>query len=250
VLCAAFSPDGHRVVTASDDQTARVWDTSTGGAITAPLPHGSGVRLVVFSPDSGRVLTATREGRTRVWDVKTGKAITPPMKHKGDFYFQGIQSMSFSPDGHRFVIAANNDMTTRVWDADTGAPVTPPLRHGDAVEAAFSHNGRYVVTFSHDKTARVWDAATGQPFTPPFRHKGAMDCAMFTDDDQVVKLVCAVEGVADAIIETWNLAPDNRPAQELIDLAQLLSLRRLDASGTLVPLDFESMTNSSFAVQQ
>jgi WD40 repeat protein len=250
VLCAAFSPDGRRVVTASDDQTARVWDASNGAAMTAPLPHSSGVRLAVFSPDSGRVLTATREGRTRVWDVKTGKAITPPMKHKGDYYFQGIQSMSFSPDGHRFVIAANNDMTARVWDADTGVPVTPPLRHGDAVQAAFSHNGRYVVTSSQDKTARVWDAATGQPFTPPFKHKGAMDCAMFTADDQAVKIVCEVEDVADAIIETWNLAPDNRPALELIDLAQLLSLRRLDASGTLVPLDFESMTNTSFALHQ
>src|SRR5260370_40475510 len=37
---AAFSPDGRRVVTASKDHTARVWDAVTGAAITPPLRHG------------------------------------------------------------------------------------------------------------------------------------------------------------------------------------------------------------------
>jgi WD40 repeat protein/serine/threonine protein kinase len=251
VLCAAFSPDGRRVVTASDDNTARVWDAATGAAMTAPLPHRSGVKLVVFSPDSGRVLTATRDGWARVWDAHTGNPITPPMKQGGEFYYHGIDSMAFSPDGHRILIADSSDHTARVWDADTGAPVTPPLRNGDAVQyAAFSHNGRYVVTSSRDKTARVWDAVTGQPITPPLKHEGPVGCAMFTADDQTIKIVSQVEGFANSIIKTWNLAPDNRPAKELLALAQGLSIRRVDASGALVPLDFESMTNTSWTLHQ
>ncbi len=251
VLCAAFSPDGRWVVTASDDHTARVWDAGTGAAMTAPLPHGSGVKLAVVSPDSGRVVTATRGGWAQVWDAHTGNPLTPPMKQGGEYYYRGIDSMSFTPDGHRILIADSSDYTARVWDADTGAPVTPPLRHGDAVQyAAFSHNGRYVVTSSRDKTARVWDAATGQPMTPPLKHEGSVGCPMFTAGDEAVKIESQVEGFANSIITTWNLAPDDRPARELIHLAQLISLRRLDASGVLVPLDFESMTNTSFALRQ
>jgi WD40 repeat protein/serine/threonine protein kinase len=247
VLCAAFSPDGRRVVTASEDETARVWDASTGAAMTPPMPHSDGVKLAVFSPDGGRVLTATWDGRTRVWDAHTGMPITPPMKQAGRFIMlSGIESMSFSPDGRRIVIA-DSDMTARVWDADTGAPITPPLRHGDVVEhAAFSHSGRYVVTASADKTARVWDAATGQPITPPLNHEGSVDCAMFTSDDRALKTVCHGEkgGFKGGFIRSWDLAPDNRPIKDLLLLAQLLSVHRLDASGTLVKLDFDATTNA------
>jgi len=251
VLCAVFSPDGRRVVTASDDNTARVWDAFTGAAITALLPHGSGVKLAVFSPDSERVITATRDGTTRVWDARTGRPITPPMRQGGEFYYRGIDSMTFSPDGHRILIADSSDHTARVWNADTGMPMIPPLRHGDAVQyAAFSHDGRYVVTSSRDNTARVWDAATGQPITPQLRHEGPVGCAMFTTDDQAVKTMSQVEGFANSIIQTWSLAPDNRSARELIALAQHLSIRRLDESGALVPLDFESITNISWILRQ
>jgi WD40 repeat protein/tRNA A-37 threonylcarbamoyl transferase component Bud32 len=248
VLCAAFSPDGRRVATASEDQTARVWDANTGAAMTAPLPHSAGVSLVVFSPDSGRVLTATKDGRTRIWDALTGGPITPPIIQEGDFFLRGVETMSFSPDGHRFVIADSNGRTARVWNADTGVPITPPLYHDEGVlHAAFSHDGRYVLTTVRDKTVRVWDATTGQPITPPLQRKG-LDDATFTADDQAVKIVC--HGDDHGTVETWNLAPDNRPTKELIALAQGLSIRRVDASGVLVPLDFESLTNTSWTLHQ
>jgi hypothetical protein len=74
---------------------------------------------------------------------------------------------------------------------------------------------------------------------------------MFTDDDQAVKVVCdVVEGFSNGIIETWNLAPDTRPVKDLIQLAQLLSLRRLDLSGVLVPLDVEAVSNAFWTLHQ
>ena len=73
---------------------------------------------------------------------------------------------------------------------------------------------------------------------------------MFSADDQTVKIVCQGEGFADGVIETLKLAPDHRPARELLRLAQLLSIRRLDESGVLAPLDLEAMTNSSWVLNQ
>jgi hypothetical protein len=48
---AAFSPDGTRIVTASDDRTARIWDAATGAEITALRGHEDGVYSIAFSPN-------------------------------------------------------------------------------------------------------------------------------------------------------------------------------------------------------
>jgi WD40 repeat protein len=55
---AAFSPDGSRVVTASNDRTARLWDARTGDPLGVPMRHEGLVEMASFSPDGLRVVTA------------------------------------------------------------------------------------------------------------------------------------------------------------------------------------------------
>jgi hypothetical protein len=68
VVSAAFSLDGTRVVTASYDKTARVWDAGTGKPLTGPLKHQDRVQTAVFSPDGNRIVTASEDQTARVWD--------------------------------------------------------------------------------------------------------------------------------------------------------------------------------------
>ena len=72
MVSAQFSPDGTRVVTASEDKTARVWDARTGAALGEPLRHEGRVNSAQFSPDGTRVVTASEDQTARVWDVITG----------------------------------------------------------------------------------------------------------------------------------------------------------------------------------
>ena len=72
ILDAAFSPDGSRIVTASEDQTARIWDARTGRQLLPGFVHEGEVRMAEFSPDGTRVLTASADGTARVWDAQTG----------------------------------------------------------------------------------------------------------------------------------------------------------------------------------
>ena len=73
---AAFSPDGARIVTASDDGTARIWDATTGGEIVALRGHEDWCRVPSFSPDGARIVTASDDGTARIWDATTGQEIT------------------------------------------------------------------------------------------------------------------------------------------------------------------------------
>ncbi|MBA2592259.1 MAG: hypothetical protein H0U97_08375 [Gammaproteobacteria bacterium] len=111
VASASFSPDGKRVVTASWDKTARVWDADTGKPVGEPMTHGNMVVSASFSPDGKRVVTASWDKTARVWDADTGKPVGEPMTHGN-----GVASASFSPDG-KCVVTASEDETARVWHA-------------------------------------------------------------------------------------------------------------------------------------
>ena len=72
VWSAAFSPDGERVVTASNDKTARMWDAATGEPIGKPMQHDDWIYSAAFSPDGARVVTASKDKTARMW-------IAPPI---------------------------------------------------------------------------------------------------------------------------------------------------------------------------
>jgi WD40 repeat protein len=53
----AFSPDGRRLASASQDQTVRVWDLGTGQAVLVLKGHTDTVWAVAFSADGERLAT-------------------------------------------------------------------------------------------------------------------------------------------------------------------------------------------------
>ena len=69
VYSAAFSPDGTRVVTASDDRTAAIWAISGGAPQMMLRGHMAAIRSAAFDRTGTQVITASEDGTARVWRI-------------------------------------------------------------------------------------------------------------------------------------------------------------------------------------
>jgi hypothetical protein len=178
----SFSPDGKSVVTASDDNTARLWDLS-GTQRAACIGHHSSVLSATFSPDGTQILTASQDGTARLWDL-TGKPLAELRGHENR-----VWSASFSPDG-KSILTGSWDGTARLWNL-SGKQLTKFNGHeGPVLSAIFSSDGTKVLTASADKTARLWDLS-GKQLTAFIGHQDVVQSAMFSPDGTTVLTAAA-----------------------------------------------------------
>src|SRR5271166_737493 len=82
VYRGAFNPNGDRILTASADNTAKLWDAASGKLI-ASFDHQGTVRWLAFSPDGARVLTASWDKTAKLWDAATPVILAREVKESG-----------------------------------------------------------------------------------------------------------------------------------------------------------------------
>jgi WD40 repeat protein len=111
----AFSPDGTRLATASDDYTTRLWDVGTGKQLDMWAPHGNNkVNAVAFSPDGSWIATAGSDFNIKLWDADTRQEVVTLRGHAEE-----VQSVVFHPS-ERWIATAGQNRSVRVWDYVTG----------------------------------------------------------------------------------------------------------------------------------
>jgi WD40 repeat protein/DNA-binding winged helix-turn-helix (wHTH) protein len=196
VESAVFSPDGQRVLTASDDHTARVWSSKTGRLLTTLLGHTDKIIYAEFSADSKRIVTASFDHTGRVWNAGDGTLVAILQGHTDK-----LMRAHFSPDGER-IATASWDHTARVWNSTDGHLLAVLRGHQNTIEkAVFSPDGQRILTASWDHTARVWSAANYTLITTLIGHTNALIGASFSSDSQRI-----VTWGMDDTARVWNSA--------------------------------------------
>ncbi|KAF8466772.1 quinon protein alcohol dehydrogenase-like superfamily [Gautieria morchelliformis] len=198
VSSVAFSHDGKRIVSGSDDNTIRVWNADTGELISAPFEgHTDTVLSVAFSHDGKRIVSGSDDQTIRVWNTDIGEVISAPFEGHTNW----VRSVAFSHDGKR-IVSGSDDNKIRVWNADTGELISAPFEgHTDTVlSVAFSHDGKRIVSGSDDNTIRVWNADTGELISAPLEgHTDTVLSVAFSHDGKRI-----VSGSDDNTIRVWN----------------------------------------------
>lgn len=176
VNTASFNARGDRLLTASGDGNARLWNST--GQLLATLPHGDRVTQASFSPPGNRILTADAGGTVRLWTA-SGQPVATLVGHRDE-----VTVAQFSPGGDR-ILTASFDQTARLWMA-SGEPIAVLEGHEQGLTTAkFSPQGNYVVTGSTDRAVRVWNSR-GQPLAVLTGHPNAIsDVAISPDGAEI-----------------------------------------------------------------
>ncbi|MBV9490222.1 MAG: WD40 repeat domain-containing protein, partial [Verrucomicrobia bacterium] len=212
---AAFSPDGTRVLTASADKTAKLWEAASG-KLLASLDHRGEVSKAAFSPDGTRILTASADHRARLWGAASGKLIAS-FGHQDE-----VSEAVFSPDGAR-ILTASADNTAKLWDAASGKLMASFAHQANVYHGAFSPDGARILTASADNTADLWDAASGK-LLASFTHQDTVRWAAFSPDGAWV-----LTASWDKTAKLWDVAT---PA----GLARQVKASTGDAAGMASPV--------------
>ncbi|MCI5137184.1 MAG: hypothetical protein D3922_01930, partial [Candidatus Electrothrix sp. AR1] len=190
VNSAIFSPDGSKVLTASNnDLTARIWSSQTGKQLAVMQGHEKGVNGAAFNTAGSQVVTWSQDGTARVWDSATGKQSVQSFIHdddvrvgmfssdgtkiltwtfnrkarvwdnNGQLLFPALENISratFNTKGDRVLTWSNKAGIVQVWNADTGASLTS-FRHKDVRGGLFYKNGNMILSWDNDNPIRLWD---------------------------------------------------------------------------------------------
>lgn len=154
VRSVAISSDKTLLLTSSDDNSARLWDTSNGKLLRKfqieKMPFTGPIYFATFSPDISQILTVSWDKIPRLWDVKTEEIVRQFQGHSHE-----VNSAVFSPSGTN-ILTSSNDDTAKLWSVLTKQVIT--LKgHTNRVNSAMFHHDERIITTSTDGTAKIWN---------------------------------------------------------------------------------------------
>ena len=220
IWSVAFSPDGKKCLTGSEDGTAVLWDAATGAILRTFSGHRENVMSadatssVAFSRDGKSILTASWAEPAILWDAKTGNKLRT---------FEGYRCAAFSPDGRR-VLTGSEDKTATLWDCTTGkslrqfegdpaarnkriaaAAQQDPRQEAEVRAVAFSADGKRVLTGEAGNQAILWDAETGKQLRTFKGHQNLLNSVAFSPDGRSI-----LTGSSDNTAILWDAATGAR----------------------------------------
>ena len=159
VHSVAFSSDGQRLISGSEDQTVKVWDVRTGQEMLSLRGHTDAVTSVAHGGE--RIVSGSSDGTAKLWDAPATAEVLR-LAHS-----QPLTAVAISVDG-RFIVSgcgwmgAGGPSELKIWDAQTGEQKFSLQGHEHYVHSVgISANGERVVS-SDMATIKVWDGLTGQ----------------------------------------------------------------------------------------
>jgi serine/threonine protein kinase/WD40 repeat protein/tetratricopeptide (TPR) repeat protein len=200
------SPDGKKLLTASGDRTARLWDIATGSELHR-FWHPKPTRPIAFHPSGTQAITGCDDGVVRLWNVESGKQIRELSKHPG-----AVQAVAISPDGLH-ALAGGESNTLALLEIETGKTVIQFEGVSTPIwSVAISPDGRRILAGGADGTIFAAKTNAREPLQTLSGHAGTVWDLAFAPDSRH-----AVSAGRDGRIIYWDVEPGSPIRQTKLD---------------------------------
>lgn len=110
----AWAPDGGQIVSASRDNTLRIWDADSGMCLRTLRGHARWVRACAWAPHREQIVSASSDMTLRIWDAESGMCLRTLSGHEN-----AVTSCAWCSSGG-VIASSSEDGTLRLWDSETG----------------------------------------------------------------------------------------------------------------------------------
>jgi WD40 repeat protein len=192
VSSIAFSHDGNRIVSASFDKTARLWEVKSGKVLHTFTGHSDFVYAVAFGPEGEWYTTASKDRTGRLVDAATGKS---RLTFSGTD--QEVLAVAVRPDGQ--VVSSGFETQLSWWDSKTAERLRRTGGPGTATyELAFDAKGTILVAAGGDGTLRFIEPKAGTALRTATAGSTVFAAAISPDGKR------AAGGAADGTVKLWD----------------------------------------------
>ncbi len=161
-----FSSDSRTLISASGDQTVKVWNVLTGQRLETlgqPLKEQFACRM---SPDNRLIASAGRDNRIRIWAYDPQKQVVDNVVlHSLFAHERPIVSLAFNQDGSRLV-SSSEDKTIKIWETETFRQIGAIKNQPDICSSiAISPDGTRLLVGRLDGSSEFYDLSSVETST-------------------------------------------------------------------------------------
>lgn len=192
----AFSLDGLKLASASDDGTVKVWDMITGGEIYTISDHEDAVTCVAFSKDGSLIASGSWDNTVMVHAANDGKLLHTYVGHSNT-----VNTVDFSYDG-TMLASGGEDNNVMVWRTDTADMIMKfDYFRKPVTKVLFLNGDQYLFCAEATGDLKVYNLVDKQLLEQNVLHDGAIKDMCLN-----AKMDILITTGADNKVKIWNIA--------------------------------------------
>lgn len=217
IKALAISPNGHILVSGSQDKTLIIWNLKTGQLLHRLIGHEAGISSVAISPNGRKLVSGSLDRTLIAWNLDKRAIADRFFSHSGSPYSHrcgAVYAVAYSPDGC-MIASGSEDQSIKIWNQRNGELLYRYSEHLDAVLSVKfinhevqnqglsalqnSYHHHLFVSASQDSTIKIWQLGRLQSLQTLTGHLDQVTSIIVSPNQPLL-----VSGSADNTVKLWN----------------------------------------------